>query len=84
MASKSVTLNRTEYTLLDTTTDAAILSQNRGDTNIQIIMSATKPGLFDLGSVFLKVNQALQRNGATGDMWALSIDAGNSRVTVME
>ena len=84
MTSKSVTLNQTEYTLLDTTTDAAILSQNRGDTNIQIILSATKPALFALGSILLKVDQALQRNGATGDMWALSLDAGNSRVTVME
>lgn len=84
MASKIVAINNTSYTKLDTGTDTAILAQVLTNATVGFIFSASAPADSAAPHIRLNYDQAVQRNGATGDIYAKSIDAGNVNIGVVE
>lgn len=87
MASKTVDLNTTSYTQLDTGADTAIYAVNVGVVGVRIILKATEPGVGDEGWVFLRPGEALPRDGGAGLMWGLQKGAligETAKVTVIE
>lgn len=84
MASKSVTLSTTAYTKLDTTTESAVFTQVVEGSEVAIIFAAAEPALNAGGKLILSIREAVSRNGATSDMWALNLGNGTARVVVVE
>lgn len=84
MASKSVTLNSSNYTQLDTGADTAIDAQNRSaQSNVKIIFKSSQPGKEDTGDYVLAPGEAMPRNGKSDLMWALALGP-NAVMTVGE
>ena len=84
MATKSVLVNNTSYTLLDSSTESAVWIQNVSRDEVRIVFSATQPAITATAFGKLFPNQALIREGVTGDMWAISVDSAGSFITVAE
>ena len=84
MASKSVTLSKTEYTKLDTGSSTAILMQNTGDTNVHVVFASSLPAVSVASFFVLPPGGAIIRDQMTGDMYGLAAGNGLARVTVGE
>jgi len=84
MATKSVLINNTAYTLLDTSADSAVWAQNVSNSEVRIVFSATLPAVTSTAFGKLYPGQAILREGVTGNMYALSVDASAAAITVAE
>lgn len=84
MATKTVTINNTAYTKLDTTYDSAIDMQNVSYSTVKLVFSDTLPAPTATNYYLLEPLQGIERNSKTGSMYALSVDLVTADVTVGE
>lgn len=82
MASKTVALNNTTYTKLDTGAASALDVQNVSTVTVKVRFAAAQPS-GDVGFI-LDPNDIIERGSKTNDMWAICIGAASANVEVGE